>query len=337
MRNDMGTFLRGVVGVALSLGLALGAALAEEKGQAKETDILGAVVKLRAKALPDARTASTLGQNREGSGVVIDSDGLVLTIGYLILEAEGIEVTGADGKTLPANLVGYDHATGFGLVRTVAPLAVRPLALGDSSTLEERDVALIAGHGGREGANIGYVVSRREFTGSWEYLVEDAIFTAPAVYNWGGAALIGPDGRLVGIGSLYVRDAARPGSLFPGNMFVPINLLKPILGDLIASGRSGEPPRPWLGLGTEEVQGRLFVTRIQPEGPSDQAGIRAGDMVIGVNGVSVQGQADFYRRLWKLGAAGTEVKLQVLQGVKVNELAVKSIDRLNYLRTRSAY
>lgn len=321
----------------LGLSLAYTAPLAAQVPGTTVDEMLSAIVKIRTKALPNARTTQTLGAGREGSGVVIDSNGLILTIGYLILEAEAIEVVGSDGKTIAATQVGYDHSTGFGLVRAITPLAGKPMELGDSSKLAERENVMVAGHGGREGASIAYVVSRREFTGYWEYLLEDAIFTAPMVYNWGGAALIGGNGRLLGIGSLLVRDAIAPGTPFPGNMFVPINLLKPILGDLLATGRASSPARPWLGVNTEEVQGRLFITRVSPESPADNAGLRVGDILVGVGGAPIANQADFYRKLWARGGAGIEVPLQVLQGVKVQEVKVRSTDRLNYLRAKPTY
>ena len=294
-------------------------------------ETLSAVVAVSAKASPDARSASTLGTQRRGAGALI-LEGYVLTIGYLVIEAEAIEVTGADGRTVPATLAGYDHASGFGLLKLAAPLAGKPLALGDSAALAEREPALVATTSGREGASIVFVVSRRPFTGSWEYLLDSAIFTYPAVDAWSGAPLIGAHGELLGIGSLIVPDAGGPGTQSPGNMFVPVELLKPILPDLIKLGRRGGPQRPWLGVNADEVRGRLFVSRVSPEGPAERAGLQKDDIVLAVAGEEVTTLADFYRRVWARGAAGVEVPIRVLRGMQFKELSVRSIDRVEYFR-----
>jgi S1-C subfamily serine protease len=196
---------------------------------------------------------------------------------------------------------------------------------------------MIASHGGRESTSLAYVVSRRQFSGGWEYLLDAAIFTYPPVTNWSGAALIGPKGELLGVGSLIVPDALQPGTQSPGNMFVPIDLLKPILADLVAGGRAAGPVRPWLGMTTEELRGRLFVVRVSPESPADRAGVRGGDIVMGVGGEEVASLAEFYRKIWSRGPAGAEIPLRVLQGMQIKEISLRSIDRLEYFRARPSY
>ena len=306
---------------------------AQPGGQIRNMDALS-VVLLRATAPKDARSASTLGANREGSGIVIDNSGLILTIGYLILEADGIEIIAADGKARPAAVVGYDHTTGFGLVRTTMPLNVRPIEFGDSEKLPEREPVLIAGF---DGVAPAYVVSKRQFAGFWEYLLDSAIFTAPATVNWSGAALIGRDGKLYGVGSLVVTDAVKPQTYSPGNMFVPIDLLKPILGDLIASGKVSGPARPWIGVNTQEMQGHLVVTRLTQDGPAEKGGLKVGDIIVRIGGEQVSGQVDFYKKLWSKGPAGTQISLSVLQGAQVRDLMVQSIDRAQHVRMRTTY
>jgi len=303
-------------------------------GEKQAEDLLGSVVRIKARALPDARSSATLGSAREGSGVIIDDKGHILTIGYLVIEAEAIEVTTANGKTGPATLTGYDHATGFGLLRAVLPLEAKPIGLGASAALSLREPVLVAPHGGRDSLNVAYVVSTRQFAGSWEYLLESALFVSPPNPAWAGSALISREGKLVGVGSLLVRDSEETGTPLPGNMFVPIDLLKPILADLIEKGQASSPPRPWLGMATEELQGRLFVTRVSPEAPADEAGVRRGDIIIGVGADPVTTHAELYRRLWSLGPAGTIVTLQVLQGAIVKEIKVQSIDRTKYFRAK---
>ena len=307
---------------------------AETERRIEET--VGAVVRVRMRALADARSNVTLGQAREGSGIVIEP-AYVLTIGYLVIEPDWIEVSTGANKTLPATLAGYDHASGFGLLKVQGDLGVKPLALGDSKALAVREPAIIIPAGGRETASVAYVMSKRQFTGSWEYLLENAIFTAPPSYTWAGAALVNRELKLVGVGSLLVRDTVEPGTPVPGNMFVPTDLLKPILDELKVQGRTNETPRPWLGLNTEVVQGRLFVTRVSPESPADKAGLKQGDVVIGVGGAAVKTHAELYRKLWSLGAAGVEVPIKILQDGDVRDVRVKSIDRTEYFKTKPAY
>jgi len=309
--------------------LALAAAPALSQDTPEQT--LSAVVAVSAKAVPGARSAATLGPQRRGAGALI-GEGYVLTIGYLVIEAEAIEVTGADGKVVPATLAGYDHASGFGLLKLAAPLAGKPLRLGDSAALAEREPALVATTSQREGVSLVQVISRRPFTGNWEYQVDSAIFTYPAVDAWSGAPLIGAQGELLGIGSLIVPDAGGEGTQSPGNMFVPVELLKPILSDLMKQGRRNGPPRPWLGINADEVRGRLFVSRVSPEGPAERAGLRKDDIVLAVAGEEVTTLADFYRRVWARGAAGVEVPIKVLRGAKLTDVSVRSIDRVEYFR-----
>jgi len=298
-------------------------------------ETLAAVVRVKMRAVPEARSNATLGPAREGSGIVIEPD-YVLTIGYLVIEPDAIEVTTVNDRTLPATLAGYDHATGFGLLKVQGDLAVKPLALGDSAALGVREPVIIMPHGGREAASLAQVMSRRQFTGSWEYLLESAIFTAPPTMTWAGAALVNRQLRLVGVGSLLVRDTVEPGTPEPGNMFVPTDLLKPILAELKANGRTAGPQRPWLGLNTEEVQGRLLVSRVSPEGPAARAGVRQGDVVVGVAGEPVKTHVELYRKVWSLGAAGVEVPLRLSHGADVRDVRVKSIDRFEYFKSKQA-
>jgi S1-C subfamily serine protease len=305
----------------------------EAEAERQIEELMSSVVHVRMRALPDARSSATLGPNREGSGIVIEP-GWVLTIGYLVIEPDAIEVTTLKNRTLPATLAGYDHASGFGLLQVQGDLGVKALPLGDSGALSVREAVLVVPHHGQENASVAQVMSKRRFTGSWEYLLESAIFTAPPSYTWAGAALVNREFQLVGVGSLLVRDTVEPGVPLPGNMFVPTNLLKPILGQLKERGRIAGPQRPWLGIATEEVQGRLFVTRVSPESPADLAGIRQGDIVMSVGPDAVKTHVELYERIWALGAAGVEVPMKVLQGPDVRDVRVKSIDRFEYFKAK---
>ncbi len=312
-------------------------AAAPSHGQPDPDRLFQAIVKVQTRAVPDARTAETLGSEREGTGIVIGPDGLILTIGYLIVEADEVKIVDGEGRTLPARVVGYDAATGLGLLRSVVPLAATPLPLGDSTKLATQEPVLVVNHEGIADVTLAHVVSLRPFAGSWEYLLDQAIFTSPPNAHWSGAALLNRELELVGVGLLIVREATTDEPKMPGNMFVPIDALKPILADLVRNGRRAGPPRPWLGLAADEVQGRLVVARVSPDGPADRAGLQAGDIILRVGNEGVHTQAELYRKVWNRGSAGVDVPLRVLQGIDVRELTVHSIDRVDYFKPRTVY
>jgi S1-C subfamily serine protease len=332
--SSVGVAPRAVLGAILISLVSASAATAEPTSI---EDLVSAVVRINAHINPDGRTVQGLGRDREGSGILIDGDGLVLTIGYLMVEAYAAEIVANNGRTVPANVVGYDQESGFGLLRTITPLKLKPMPLGKSAEIKEGDPVLVASFGGPGMVAGAYVVAKREFAGSWEYLLDEALFTAPPHPAWSGAALINREGKLVGVGSLIVGDAGGGSDKAPGNMFVPIDRLSPILGDLIATGRAIGPGRPWLGINTEEVGGRLFVSRVTPESPAERAGIKRGDVIVGVNGEQPKNLADFYRKVWAQGSAGATVALDVLQQSQVRRIDVKSMNRLDHLKLKSTF
>jgi S1-C subfamily serine protease len=294
---------------------------------------LTSVVALRSEIPEDAFTAGTLGTLREGNGVVIGADGLVLTIGYLIQEAETIWLTAEGGLVVSAHVVGYDPETGFGLVQALGRLPLAPRELGDSSLLKAGDEVIVAGSGGIERALKARVMAKREFAGYWEYLLDEAIFTAPAHPSWGGAAVIARDGSLMGVGSLRVEHAGGEGTRHDVNMIVPINLLKPVLAELRQFGRPQRPSRPWLGMYTIENQERLVVAGVSEGGPAQRAGLRVGDIVSQVAGEHVTTLASLYRRLWKLGEAGVAVPMLVERDGSRLAMSVKSAARTKFLKS----
>jgi S1-C subfamily serine protease len=292
---------------------------------------LGAVVLLRSEIPEDAFTASILGTERAGNGVVIREDGLVLTIGYLITEAQTIWLTTNAGIAVPGHPLAYDFATGFGLVQPLGRLKVPSLTAGTAASCAVGDDVIVIGHGGRAHSLKAKVVGKREFAGYWEYVLDEAVFTAPAHPQWGGAALVGRDGKLLGIGSLLVQEALE-GEAIQGNMIVPIDLLPPILGDMLTMGRSRAPTRPWLGMYTTEANGQLIVAGLAQGGPADRGGVRQGDMVLEVAGGRVSGLADLFRRVWRLGAAGTEIPLTLAREGGLVKVRVHSADRGDFLK-----
>jgi S1-C subfamily serine protease len=320
----------------LVAALALIASGSAAPAQTRSLDeLVSAVVRVKTVIEADGRTVSNLGREREGSGIVIDNEGLVLTIGYLMVEARAAEIGTNDGRTVPASVVGYDHETGFGLLRALAPLKVAPMAFGRSAEVKERDPVLVASFGGLDMVAPARVAAKREFAGSWEYLLDEAIFTAPPHPAWSGAALINREGKLVGVGSLIVGDAGA-GDKAPGNMFVPIDRLPPILGDLVAEGRVSGPARPWLGINANEANGELVVARVTPGGPAERAGVQVGETIVGVGGERPKSLADFYRKIWARGSAGAIVPLDLQRNNEARRVDIVSMNRLDHLRLKSS-
>jgi S1-C subfamily serine protease len=294
---------------------------------------LSAVVGIRSLVPEDGFTASILGTERAGSGIVIREDGLVLTIGYIITEAEQVWVSLSDGRAVPGHALAYDQETGFGLVQVLDRVGLRPMQLGDSSILEPGDDVIAASAGGRGHALEARVVGRQEFAGYWEYLLDKAIFTAPAHPFWGGAALLGGEGRLLGVGSLRLEPGTEPGEeQMPVNMFVPIELLPPILDDLLSYGRPNKPPRPWLGIYAAEREGAILVAGLAEGAPGERAGMRLGDRILGVEGQPVGGLAGLWRRVWSLGDAGVRVPLDLARDGEAFTAELESVDRASFLK-----
>jgi S1-C subfamily serine protease len=292
---------------------------------------LDSAVLLRAEVPDDAFTASILGTERVGNGVVIRDDGLILTIGYLVTEAERIWLTTNSGQVVAGYPLAYDFVTGFALVQPLGKLAASAIERGSAAACGPGDDVIVIGHGGLPHTLAAKVIVKREFAGYWEYVLDEAVFTAPAHPQWGGTALVGQDGRLIGIGSLLVQEPTDDQPV-QGNMFVPIDLLDPILGDLLRQGQAARPPRPWLGMYTTEAQGHLVVAGVADGGPADRAGIRQGDVVQDVAGAKPASLADFFRKVWRLGPAGVEVPLTLSRKGAALRLRVQSADRGAYLK-----
>lgn len=291
---------------------------------------LDAVVGLHAIIPADAFTADTLGTERAGNGVVID-DGLVLTIGYLITEAEAVWLHLGDGRVVEGHALGFDQESGFGLVQALGPLDIKPLPLGSSADATTGDRIVVGGVGGRERSVAAKIISRQEFAGYWEYLLDDAIFSAPSHPNWGGAAAISERGELIGIGSLQIEREQSEGDEHL-NMIVPIDLLKPVLNDLRQFGRVNKPARPWLGLYAAEIEDRVVVVGVAPKGPAARAELKTGDVILGVNGEEIETSAEFYRKLWALGSAGVDVPLTLYRGGDTFDVELVSSDRFKFLK-----
>lgn len=292
---------------------------------------LGALVQLRVEVPEDAFTAQILGTERLGNGVVIGEDGLILTIGYLVTEASSVWITTAQGAVLAGHPLAYDQATGFGLVMPLGRLGTPALARGSAARAQVGDDVLIAGHGGRAHALKGQIFDKREFAGYWEYVLDEALFAAPAHPQWGGTALIGANGKLLGVGSLLVEEKQGERGI-QGNMFVPVDILEPILEDLVKRGRAQRAARPWLGMYTTEIGAKLVVAGLAAGGPADRAGVKLGDVVVGVAGERPAGLADLFRRVWAVGPAGAEIPLTIARSGKRQDLRLASADRGDFLK-----
>ena len=305
-----------------------------QRGLAFDLDqALDSVVVLHAQVPDDASTAQALGTQRLGNGIVIGTSGLVLTIGYLITEAERVTLITNDGRHVPAHALGADPVTGFGLVNALEPLDLPTLPIGNSRTLDAGDSIIMAGGGGRAHALAGKLIARSAFAGYWEYLLDEALFTGPGHPHWSGAAVIGPTGQLMGVGSLQMNQELPDGRAPLINMCVPIELLPPIVESL-SKGRPAQAPRPWLGLYSQDTEGGVVVLDVTPGGPASDADVRPGDIILAVGGRSVSGLADFYAKVWALGPAGVTAPLRIRRGRDIVDLNVQTIDRASRLKKR---
>ena len=294
--------------------------------------LLQSIVAIHSTIPADGFTASILGTERAGSGVVIRDDGLVLTIGYLITEAENVWLAKPDGNVTPAHALAYDQETGFGLVQALGRLDLPAMDIGRSSNARLGDPVILAGGGDRHQFVRANIVGKQEFAGYWEYMLDEAIFTAPAHPLWGGTGLIGADGKLLGVGSLLVQQLTAEGTPQDLNMVVPIDLLAPILDDLLNFGRINKPARPWLGVYSVESEGKIVIANVAEHGPAAAAGLRQGDVVSGIRDLGVESLADFYRKLWSCGPAGTEIPIEIVRDNRSLWLRVKSADRGSFLK-----
>lgn len=294
------------------------------------------VVDIYAKVPPEARTANSLGQERSGTGVVIDG-GYILTIGYLVIEASEIKVGLPNGQVVPGMLVGYDHTTGFGLLKSVVPISVTSLTLGDSDKIQVDESLLILPSPQQGFSSLAQMVSRRPFAGWWEYYLENPIYTFPTNQAWAGAPLLNAEGKILGIGSLFVGDAVSQGMMSPGNLFVPINLLKPILAELTEFGRRKTNVKPYLGLSSDDSSGQVVITRVNQGSPAVQAGILAQDIITHVNQIPVTTLKDFYEALWGSGESGSIVSLGITRADQEISLRVQTVDRMDYFVKPKSY
>ena len=292
---------------------------------------LKSIVTIQSSIPEDAFTAETLGEQRSGSGVVIRESGLVLTIGYLITEAETVWIARADGRVVQGHALAIDQETGFGLVQSLERLDCPAIELGRSDEARIGDPVVVAAGGGTKSVQAA-IVGKQPFAGYWEYYLEEAIFTAPAHPFWGGAGAIGSDGRLLGVGSLHVEQVSERGGPRDVNMIVPIDLLPPILDDLLTFGRANRPPRPWLGIYSAENGDEIVVAAVSDRGPAADAGIRRGDVLASVRGEDVSDLGDFYRKVWRLGAAGVEVPIEIIRDGRALGLRLRSADRASFLK-----
>jgi S1-C subfamily serine protease len=291
---------------------------------------LRSVVLVHAEVPEEAFTAAILGTERIGHGTVISPDGLVLTIGYLITEAQNVWLTTSEGAVVPGHALAYDQASGFGLILPLGRLDVPHLKRGSSAAAAVDDDVIVIAHGGIEHCLAAKIIARREYAGYWEYLLEEALFTSPPHPQWGGTALVAADGRLIGVGSLILQEAVA-GDAFDANMFVPIDLLEPILDDMLRLGRPARPPRPWLGMSTQAMQGQLVVGGLTQGGPAHRAGVRVGDVVLEVAGEPVSELAELFRKIWSVGPAGSDIPITLARGRSTSEVHVRSADRNDFL------
>jgi serine protease Do len=324
--------LRSLILIFIFLFSTASISLSEQKKITSEEDvrrIYQSVVKIDSIVPSDARTANSLGTIRGGNGIVID-DKHILTIGYIVVEAETITITLPNGGVVPAELAGYDHTTGFGILKTILPSKLTPLQIGNSDKLNKEDLLYVLPYLTEGAPSAVKMVSRRSFTGWWEYFLDKPIYTHPMNTSFAGSALINEFGELLGIGSLYVSDAAAEGVPMPGNLFVPINDLKPILDDLIVNGKRTVNVKPYMGLTSNDDTGKVMVTRVNDDGPAAKAGFKENDIILKVNKINIQDTEKFYKTVWSQGGPGTLLDFEIERNNQIISLKLTTMDRNDF-------
>jgi len=324
--------LRSLILIFIFLISTASISLSEQKKITSEDDvrrIYQSVVKIDSIVPSDARTANSLGTIRGGNGIVID-DKHILTIGYIVVEAETITITLPNGGVVPAELAGYDHTTGFGILKTILPSKLTPLQIGNSDKLNKEDLLYVLPYLTEGAPSAVKMVSRRSFTGWWEYFLDKPIYTHPMNTSFAGSALINEFGELLGIGSLYVSDAAAEGVPMPGNLFVPINDLKPILNDLIENGKRTADIKPYMGLTSNDDTGKVMVTRVNDDGPAAKAGFKENDIILKVNKINIQDTEKFYKTVWSQGGPGTLLDFEIERNNQIISLKLTTMDRNDF-------
>ena len=324
--------MRSLILIFIFLISTVSISLSEQKKITSEEDvrrIYQSVVKIDSIVPSDARTANSLGTIRGGNGIVID-DKHILTIGYIVVEAETITITLPNGGVVPAELAGYDHTTGFGILKTILPSKLTPLQIGNSDKLNKEDLLYILPYLTEGAPSAVKMVSRRSFTGWWEYFLDKPIYTHPMNTSFAGSALINEFGELLGIGSLYVSDAAAEGVPMPGNLFVPINDLKPILNDLIVNGKRTADVKPYMGLTSNDDTGKVMVTRVNDDGPAAKAGFKENDIILKVNKINIQDTEKFYKTVWSQGGPGTLLDFEIERNNQIISLKLTTMDRNDF-------
>jgi serine protease Do len=324
--------LRSLILIFIFLISTTSISLSEQKKITSEEDvrrIYQSVVKIDSIVPSDARTANSLGTIRGGNGIVID-DKHILTIGYIVVEAETITITLPNGGVVPAELAGYDHTTGFGILKTILPSKLTPIQIGNSDKLNKEDLLYVLPYLTEGAPSAVKMVSRRSFTGWWEYFLDKPIYTHPMNTSFAGSALINEFGELLGIGSLYVSDAAAEGVPMPGNLFVPINDLKPILNDLIVNSKRTTNVKPYMGLTSNDDTGKVMVTRVNDDGPAAKAGFKENDIILKVNKINIQDTEKFYKTVWSQGGPGTLLDFEIERNNQIISLKLTTMDRNDF-------
>lgn len=291
---------------------------------------INSVVKVRTSIPAAAFTADVLGTERIGSGVLINNSGLILTVGYLVTEAETVWLTTNLNQSIPGHVVAYDQSSGLGLIQALGSLDIDASELDSSDLVTVNDDIFFISYGGIEHSLCSKISRIDEFAGYWEYLLEAAIYTSPPHPQWGGAAVFNKKGHIIGIGSLFLQEIFE-GQNLQGNLAIPTSILKSIMGDMLEFGRSSAPARPWLGMYAVESEKTLTVNSLARYGPAELAGVLQGDKVVGVGEESVSTLANFFRSVWTLGAAGVSVPININRNGNQLQLVINSIDRNDFL------
>jgi len=282
--------------------------------------VLPATVHIEARIPETHPSTRILGSERMGSGTIIDAAGLVLTVNYVVLGAEQVKVTMIDQRAYVAEVVRTDFASGLALVR-IPEERLTALTLRHTSDValgEECFVVASVGEGSARIAN-GAISYLGPFDANWEYVLERAIMTTAMNPGLGGGPLCDPLGRVLGVVSLNLNEIGRFSLAVPSDYYLDAR------DDFVDGRRPAVGARAWLGLFCYSVKEHVVIQGLLPGGPGEQAGLKAGDVILAIDGEDVGDRRSLYRRLWT-HPAGDPVTLKIFRGRETKTVTVASGD-----------
>jgi S1-C subfamily serine protease len=289
--------------------------------------LLSSVVHIHTEVPSAHPSTRILGDERMGTGTVVDPSGLILTVNYVVMGGETIQVTLARGRALRAEIVAQDFEVGLALLRVKRQgLPAAPVTASESLTRGDPVFAL-GSTGPRERRVAGGLVTYLgEFEAYWEYLLDRGIVSSAANPGFGGGPLFTLSGKMVGVVSLNLNEIAR------SSLAIPVECYLRNQEEFVRFGRVvSRPQRAWLGVFAHVLEEGVVVAGLVPNGPGARSGIQEGDLIVSLDAREVPTRKDLYLSLWR-HAPGEKMTLEVMRDNQVRRLSVTAGDRADFYK-----